>query len=299
MRKITTAAVIALAASAVAAAGAEDLKESLAPKLQRIIEFQAEVGSLHPVLQKLHPVAVVDGDRFLIFDLDESKTGYRFLKEAPVPMPMPQGVRAAFPLEALDNRSACVVSPEVFDSVRGYVTIFHEFVHCRQWETVEPVLKERLSIYRRAVEAGDYMWELNYPFPYQNAEFAEDYPAALDRMDRGDGSEALRIRARLRDLLGPENYEYLCWQEWKEGFARYLENAMLRHLDMEENHGGLALPLTRVAFYEGGSRFISFLEGRENGLTLNLETLFERIADPSGEAAGNSIRPTGPSPTTH
>ncbi|MDD8039054.1 MAG: hypothetical protein PHH18_07340 [Acidobacteriota bacterium] len=299
MRKITTAAVIALAASAVAAAGAEDLKESLAPKLQRIIEFQAEVGSLHPVLQKLHPVAVVDGDRFLIFDLDESKTGYRFLKEAPVPMPMPQGVRAAFPLEALDNRSACVVSPEVFDSVRGYVTIFHEFVHCRQWETVEPVLKERLSIYRRAVEAGDYMWELNYPFPYQNAEFAEDYPAALDRMDRGDGSEALRIRARLRDLLGPENYEYLCWQEWKEGFARYLENAMLRHLDMEENHGGLALPLTRVAFYEGGSRFISFLEGRENGLTLNLETLFERIADPSGGPAENSNRPPGPSPAAH
>ena len=295
MRKITTAAVIALAASSVA----EDLKESLAPKLQRIIEFQAEVGSLHPVLQKLHPVAVVDGDRFLIFDLDESKTGYRFLKEAPVPMPMPQGVRAAFPLEALDNRSACVVSPEVFDSVRGYVTIFHEFVHCRQWETVEPVLKERLSIYRRAVEAGDYMWELNYPFPYQNAEFAEDYPAALDRMDRGDGPEALRIRARLRDLLGPENYEYLCWQEWKEGFARYLENAMLRHLDMEENHGGLALPLTRVAFYEGGSRFISFLEGRENGLTLNLETLFERIADPSGGPAENSNRPPGPSPAAH
>jgi len=49
MRKMTAAAVaavIALAASAVAAAGAEDLKESLAPKLQRIIEFQAEVGSL-------------------------------------------------------------------------------------------------------------------------------------------------------------------------------------------------------------------------------------------------------------
>ncbi len=214
------------------------MKESLAPKLQRIIGLQAEVGPLHPVLQNLYPVAVVDGDRFLIFDLDESKTGYRFLKEAPVPMPMPKGVRAAFPLEALDNRSACVVSPEVFDSARGYVTIFHEFVHCRQWETVEPALKGRLSIYRQAMEAGDYMWELSYPFPYENAEFAEDYPAALTGWT-GRRPGGARIRARPRDLSDPKTTSTFAGRRGKKASPGAGE-CDARHLNMEENHGGLA-----------------------------------------------------------
>jgi hypothetical protein len=38
---------------------------------------------------------------------------------------------------------ACVVTGEVFDSLEGIVTIFHEFVHCQQFETCERELKQR------------------------------------------------------------------------------------------------------------------------------------------------------------
>ena len=48
-------------------------------------------------------------------------------------MPVPEGVRAAFPLECLDDRCACVVTPDAFESAEGLATIFHEFVHCRQY----------------------------------------------------------------------------------------------------------------------------------------------------------------------
>ena len=78
---------------------------------------------------------------------------------------MPEGVRAAMPLDFWDNRIACVVTPEVFDQLKGYVTVFHEFVHCYQWETCEMRLKESLRVYQKSVEQKDFMWELQYPFP--------------------------------------------------------------------------------------------------------------------------------------
>jgi hypothetical protein len=85
------------------------------------------------------------------------------LMKATVPMPIPDGVRAAFLLESLNNCIACVVTSEVFDTLDGFVTIFHEFIHCQQFETCEAKLKGRLGIARKAQAAQDFMWELDHP----------------------------------------------------------------------------------------------------------------------------------------
>lgn len=89
------------------------------------------------------PIAVAEGGQFLFFDVEELGKSYQLVKKTPAPTPVPQGVRAAFPLECYDNRMACVVTGEVFDSLEGIVTIFHEFVHCQQFETCERELKQR------------------------------------------------------------------------------------------------------------------------------------------------------------
>ena len=96
------------------------------------------------------------------------------------------GVRAAFPLDLYDNRTVCVVTGEVFDDLKGYVIIFHEFIHCQQAENIEPELKQTLNIARKAVENGDSMWEINHPFPYENPDFVRLYQSFLSQQTLPD-----------------------------------------------------------------------------------------------------------------
>jgi hypothetical protein len=78
-------------------------------------------------------------------------------------------VRAAFPLEFYDNKACVLVSGDIFDSVQEQVTIFHEFVHCYQFNTCEVELRSGLELARNSENSEDYYWELQYPFPYYEA----------------------------------------------------------------------------------------------------------------------------------
>ena len=98
---------------------------------------------------------------------------YRFAGRFPTPMPVPKGVRAAFHLECYGNRIACVVSGDVFDESDGIVTVFHEFLHCRQSDICEEKIKGKLKVAQDAKKANDHMWELNHPFPYGDKAFSE------------------------------------------------------------------------------------------------------------------------------
>ncbi|GAB6135435.1 hypothetical protein JCM16307_09840 [Thermococcus prieurii] len=59
----------------------------------------------------------------------------------------------------------------------GVVFILHEFVHCYQAECCEIELKKGLRIAREYWERGDYPWELEHPFPYEDGRFVELYSA--------------------------------------------------------------------------------------------------------------------------
>lgn len=255
--------------------------QSLDQPLQAVFGLQEQIADIHPFLKRVFPIAVAEKGQFYVFDVEPvvepEHRRYRFVQQAPTPMPIPQGVRAAFPLVCYENRPACVVTRDVFDSTEGYVTLFHEFVHCQQWNTCEAKLKQTLGIARRAQAENDVMWEINYPFPYADPRFVEAYIALLDASGEGRIDDIRAIRRRLYETLDPGDWEYLVWQEWKEGLARYIENRIQARLGLRENHGGGEPPFDRVAFYKGGSRTIAALGRREPGLLLDIEALFYKL----------------------
>jgi hypothetical protein len=167
---------------------------------------------------------------------------------------------------------ACVVTPEVFDDPYGYVTIFHEFIHCQQADTCEQRLKERLSVARQARCANDPMWEINHPFPYTSHAFTQAYAYFLSAQAL---EEIEPVRRQLEGMLSDEDYEYMVWQEWKEGFARYIENRIRRRLSLPENLGGGQPPFSRVAFYAGGAHYIQGIGQRLPELLTHIEALFD------------------------
>ena len=146
------------------------MTDTYLPQLQRIFTTQQQIQDIHPFLKKLYPVAVVKDEQFLVYDIAEGAIEYHFAGAFPTPMPIPQGVRAAFPLEVYDMRMVCVVTDDVFTEEGGYVTIFHEFLHCQQWNTGEMRLKDNLTIAQQEMSKGNQMWEIDYAFPYENEE---------------------------------------------------------------------------------------------------------------------------------
>ena len=245
---------------------------------KKLVELHAEVKGVHPLLEDLYPVAVVEGEVFYVFEVKETGGPYELVKTARPPMIVPEGVRAAFPLDFYDNRMACVVTGEVFDDLSGYATIFHEFIHCAQMATCELELKARLSIAQQAESAGDYMWELAHPFPYSDETFEEIYALFLERAAADDTAAVSRCRAFLKEVLNAQDHEYLVWVEWKEGFARYIENKARAKLELELRVSAAVPPFDRVSFYEGGARYISLLVGGDPELEKDIEQLFGRMA---------------------
>ncbi|HAF48619.1 MAG TPA: hypothetical protein DCL08_05165 [Anaerolineaceae bacterium] len=246
-----------------------------AESFNSLIELHSKVAHLNIAIKRLYPIAVVFGKHFFIYDVERS--AYQFRKRAPLPMPIPVGIRAAFQLEDYGGRIACVVTPEVFDSTDGYVTILHEFVHCYQYETCEQTLKMQLDIARHAQEQGNFMWEIEHPFPYTAVNFIEPYQAFLDALKSEDHKILLSSRKMLKTYLGLHDFEYMVWQEWKEGFARWVENLVKRQLGLLENKGGINPPFSRVSFYAGGEAFIHYLSKREPSLVNDLPSLFNKL----------------------
>ena len=250
------------------------MTDTTLPQLQQIFTIQKQIQDIHPFLQKLYPVAIVKDDQFLVYDVEEGASEYHFAGAFPTPMPIPQGVRAAFHIEDYGNRVACVVTDDVFEEEDGTVTIFHEFLHCQQWYTCEMTLRENLVVAQRAKAAGDYMWEIKHPFPYEDEDFLCLYQAFFqtERL-----AEATPIRKELHSLLSQVDHEYMVWQEWKEGFARRTENLMRARLGLKLNRGKNLPPYDRVTFYAGGEHFIDLIAAEEPALVEDIEALFGRM----------------------
>jgi hypothetical protein len=255
----------------------DEFVESNIEKFKALIALHERFKALNPALEKCYPVAVVEDDQFLIFDLDPDGEDYQFIKRTPTPMPVPTGVRAAFQLEDYGGRIVSVVTPEVFDSLGGYVTLLHEFVHCFQYEICEQSIKMGLDIARQAQESGDFMWEIEHPFPYTAHAFSIPYTEYLAGLENEDQQQVITARKALKTYLGMHDYEYMVWQEWKEGFARWVENTVRLALALPENKGGMEPPFSRVTFYAGGEARIKSLGKTQPELLSDLPKLFKRM----------------------
>ena len=245
--------------------------------VNELLPLHQKIADLNPALGKVYPVAVVVGDEFLIYDAVSNRGPYHFIKRAPVPMPIPAGIRAAFQLADYGGRIACVVTPEVFETREGYVTILHEFVHCYQYETCEQDLKMQLDIAQQAKEKGDVMWEIQHPFPYTAESFVQPYARFMEAIGNENEQDIRLYRKRLKTYLGLHDYEYMVWQEWKEGFARWVENTLQARLCLPVKRGGLQLPYSRVLFYVGGAAYIDYISGLKPEIVNDLPTLFKTM----------------------
>lgn len=246
-------------------------------KLQKIFDVQKKIEDVHPFFKRVFPIALVENNQFFIFDADTSSKQYIFIKQVPTPIPIENGVRAAFPLECYENKCVCIVTGEVFDSIDGYITIIHEFVHCQQSEICSLKLKKILSVARKAQERNDYMWEINYSFPYRDPNFCKTYAQGLEAMEKNRHDQVVQYRKQLKHALKQDDFEYMVWQEWKEGFARLLENKARNKLGIKEHHGGRKKPFDRRLFYMGGSVFIDYLARQNAYLLIDIEILFYRM----------------------
>ena len=252
--------------------------------LARLVQMQKEIKEIHPFLARMHPVAVVEGEVLFIFDIDSSGTSYRFQRKEPVPFQMERGIRASFPLFSYGNRPTCIVSREVFDSTKGYATIFHEFIHCTQALTCENGLKEKLHVAQAAAAARDYSWEINHRFPYNDTVFVEAYSRFLLALGDRDAHALVQSARDLKRRLAPDDYEYMVWVEWKEGFARYIENKIRLRYNLGSNLGGREQPFDRVTLYYGGEKCMTYLAAQHGGIFPDVRELFgEMFALPEGK----------------
>jgi hypothetical protein len=253
------------------------MKKDYVDQLNKVFAVQEQILDIHPFLEKVFPIAIVTGGQFMIYEPDTTCKQYILVKQVATPMPVPQGVRAAFPLEEFDNRMVCVISGEIFEEQDGYVTIFHEFMHCQQFEMCEQKLKQTLGIVHKAQAENDPMWEINHPFPYSAPDFVAAYQPFLEENENRDLGEVMEGRRWLKSFLSEGDFEYMVWQEWKEGFARLIENQIRRRMGLPENFRGKEQPLDRVVFYVGGANFIEYLGRRAPQLLIDIESLFDRM----------------------
>ncbi len=246
-------------------------------QLSQVVELQKRVAHLNPLFEQHYPVAVAVDSAFMIHEFDPQVGGYVLTQRAPVPFPIPEGIRAAFPLEALDGRSAAVITPDAFDALGEQVLILHEFVHCYQHLTCEESLKGQLKIARQAEAEGHHSWELDTPFPYDSGVFTDLYTGYLSALKVDDADGIRQARKGLRAVLSPLDWEYMVWQEWKEGYARFVENQIQRRLGLKVNTYGEEPPYNRITFYVGGAAYFDFLAQREPEALTDLPGLFTRL----------------------
>lgn len=275
------------------------------PPLRKIPALQAAVRDLHPLFDRLYPIGVVDDDRLLVYDVDPGRRTYRLVRNSVIPGPISAGTRTTVPLSDYGNRPVCIVTRDVFDSVDDCIAVFHEFVHCAQWEAGESELATALTMaYKRVGQVS--VWAVRYPFGYDNDGLVYAYRRMFAALEAGDLATGLSWHADAASSLAPLDREFMIWHEWKEGSARWLENKVRRRLGVRRNERGRSGAFGPEAFHTGGAELIQLLVRNEPPLAHQLGELYQRIQDACGSpaltelellTAAQESKPTVGSPT--
>ncbi len=241
-----------------------EIETALSPVLKK----KQEACSIHNLFNYRYPIGIGISDKLHIFR--EHSEAYQYKTTITLPKQIQEGTKAAFPVEEL-GECCCIITPGCFEESNCFATILHEFVHCYQSRTCENPLKKRLGIYQRAISAQDYMWEIDHPFPYENP----DYLNLLRNITGYDFDQIMDALSMLSKKLESFDYEYMIWQIWKEGYARYIENQILRLNAMEENNNGSGLESpNRRSLYFIGDKFWTQLELWNQSLVHDIEGVF-------------------------
>jgi hypothetical protein len=239
--------------------------------IENICDIHERIKGIDISLMELYPISIVSENIFFVFDLDHTKKKYEYKMEYKSTMDIPDNVLAAFPLDFYCDKISAVVTPNAFECIEDMVYMFHEFVHCYQFSYYETNLKNTLNVAQEAMEKQDYMWEIKYPFPYEDEIFMY-WTKKLN-----EGYDIVKYHKELYSKLKQNDFEYMVWQEWKEGYARYIENLVREKLNLKKNTNILVPPFDRTCFYEIGSRYIEKLVNDNTNKTVDLEKMFTKM----------------------
>ena len=245
--------------------------------LEKFVALQQKCADIHPCLIKHQPITIVYNDSLLIFDFDNEAENYALIKKAGEPFPLPKGIEASFPLSVYNNKPTCIITPTTLERSSGFATILHEFIHCCQFNSVEMQLKGKLEIYKEAMKKNDYSWEIMHPFPYEDSVFINFYNQYKEALKSKNLVAAKKLRSEIKKYLNPKDYEYMLWEEWKEGLARYVENKVRDIMGVELNNYGSEEPYDRVAFYYSGELLIAKLAAADHTLPGDMGRLYETM----------------------
>jgi len=253
------------------------MAEQFLKELQTLVEFQREVSEFHPAFEGHYPIAIVADGQFLIYDWADEAGAYALVKTAPLHMEIPEGVMAAFPLAPYGGQTTAVVTPATFERSDWMVMLLHEFVHCYQNTIGVDDLRDRLTICREAEARGHVTWEIDHPFPFAEEAFVAVYTSLLGALAQDDPEAVRRIRKGLKQVLPLRDYEYMVWEEWAEGFARWNENRLRDYVHLPHLDVGVEPPYNRVTFYVGGAAYIDLLVRHHPEMAEDLTALFEAM----------------------
>ncbi len=253
------------------------MMERFHTEFQQLVQFQEEIAGFHPMFKRSYPVALVEDEQLLIYDRPQGAPKYSFVRIIASPIPLPDGVMAAFPLKAYNGRTVAVVTPSIFEEEDGLVMLLHEFVHCYQAETCKDDVRSQLRITQEEEKRGHITWEIDHPFPYEDVFFIEYYTGFLRALAEGESEQADQNRHKLKEYLSYPDYEYMVWEEWNEGFARWNENRLRQYSKLPLIDCGTVPPYNRITFYVGGAAYIDHLLKREPLLQQDLPGLFTEM----------------------
>jgi hypothetical protein len=245
--------------------------------MDEIIKLHKDIRDVHVSLKNLYPITVVNNGYFYVFDINEMGTKYEFKQKAPSDMSDEMDWLASFTLEFYGMKPSAVIGKNILENRGNYPSIFHEFVHCFQWNNGEQDIRQGLTVQKQEMEKNNYSWELNYPFPYGDNYFIEKAIALNDFFEKDDYGSIVNFHQDMKTYLSETEFEYMIWQEWKEGFARYIENLVRTKLEIEQVTKVLVPPFDRTHFYAIGSKHIAMIINRENTLSSDIEQLFYKI----------------------
>ena len=240
----------------------------IAQKLSHTKWKKAVAAQHFPLFKDRYYVGITEDRTMYLFA--ESEDGFRYERTLDAGQTIPVGTRAAFPIDGVDD-CVCIVTPECLDEPTGHITLMHEMVHCFQFRACEMQLRETLSIQRLANERQDFMWELNHQFPYEDRQFGHFIESIAD----AGVASAIDLMRGLRARLSVVDYEYMIWQMWKEGFARFVENRVREGEGVDQTDmGNPSERRDRVSLYYAGDYFWRLIEMQDASAIEDIKAAF-------------------------
>ncbi|MEO9871716.1 hypothetical protein [Ekhidna sp.] len=156
------------------------------------------------------------------------------------PTQMNKSFLATFPFAGLNTIVIGTPENTGLNSTGWIITLLHERFHQYQYSSPKYFAEASELGLSNGDDTG--MWQLNYPFPYQDSKVVRAYEiytkALYDAvksigMDNWENAKTEFFKARnaFKSSLSPDDYKYISFQWYQEGIARYTEYAFLERLE--------------------------------------------------------------------